>query len=392
MQRPVAVLLTVIAVASALLVTPTPCKAWSIESHQIVARQATEFLPSSWRELFRYYSWLINETAVYPDTYYRESDPEENPRHFIDLEVWSPNNPWTGTLPQSVEQFALEMRSAIETRRWNDMFLHAGRIAHYMADAAQPYHTTVNYNPRNQKGVGLHQVLDSSLAAHYSEFLLRSEPIQLLPIDNITRFALDVAIQSHSFLPAINRTLIDEGLDWSPELTEIIENRTNTAIMAVARVWYTVISHANGTAPRVPQPNTLAIAIGNISLNFELVTIRISISDALGIKSYANILLRTGNSTFRGNIANVVPPIGEYVIVLPSAEYSPPVVITADRENYQTAKVMVNASISRETTSGQMPIPESKPVEIPETSLIALLVVAVALVGLLVVRRAARDS
>jgi hypothetical protein len=41
---------------------------------------------------------LLNETTAYPDTYYREADPNEPPRHFIDLEIWNPKDPSTGIL------------------------------------------------------------------------------------------------------------------------------------------------------------------------------------------------------------------------------------------------------------------------------------------------------
>jgi hypothetical protein len=92
---------------------------------------------------------LLAETVTYPDTYYRESDPNESPRHFIDLEIWNPNDPSTGILPQAVEEFTGEMESAIRAKDWNSMFIDAGDC-HYMADVTQPYHTTVNYDPQTR--------------------------------------------------------------------------------------------------------------------------------------------------------------------------------------------------------------------------------------------------
>jgi hypothetical protein len=84
-------------------------------------------------------------------------------------------------------------------------------------------------------------LFESAAAAHLSEFRLvaPADVGRIEPISNVTAFVLETAIQSHSFLSYINRTLIDEGLQWSPELTNIVENRTNAAIIATARVWYT---------------------------------------------------------------------------------------------------------------------------------------------------------
>ena len=85
------------------------------------------------------------------DIYYRETDPNEAARHFIDLEIWNPNLPSSGTLPQSIVEFSEKMSLALRTQNWNDVLLLAGRVSHYMTDATEPYHTTINYNPRSPK-------------------------------------------------------------------------------------------------------------------------------------------------------------------------------------------------------------------------------------------------
>ena len=123
----------------------------------VITTTACKFLPSPWKQVFQYYGGLLNETTLYPDSY-RETDQNEAPRHFIDLEIWDPNRPETGTLPQAVEEFTTKMEQSIQARDWNVMFLHAGRIAHYVADLAQPYHTTVNYDPLTRNGTALHEV------------------------------------------------------------------------------------------------------------------------------------------------------------------------------------------------------------------------------------------
>jgi hypothetical protein len=359
-------------------------------------------LPAPWNKVFGYYDWLLNDTTVYPDIYYREMDPNEGPRHFIDLGIWNPNSPWTGTLPQSVEEFTGKMQTAIQGKDWNGVFLYAGRVAHYMADAAQPYHTTVNYNPHNRNGVGLHQVLDSALAAHFSEFkiLNASEMGTLKPIQNITEFVLETAIQSHSFLSVINGTLIDEGLAWSLELTKIIENRTNTAIAAVARVWYTAIVRAGIQPPGLPRPNLLSLAVENITLNADNLTlIRLNVTDALGVKTFANVTVTLNGQTIRGLVANVVPPIGEYVIILELGTSTNAFIVSAQRNGYETGTVTVNiqnnptSSLTTQSTTSlsSIVIIESE-VVVPVLTIVGLIALFAALLVLIIYRRWSKDN
>jgi len=364
-------------------ILPYPAAAWSIDSHPIIAKVAIELLPSPWGQFFEYYEWLLNETTACPDTYYRESDPDEGSRHYIDLEIWSMNDPSTGTLPQAIDQFTIQMESAIRANDWNSMFLDAGRIAHYMADATQPYHTTLYYDPQTKNGVGVHQLFESAAASHLSEFRLVSpaDVGVIEPVSNVTAFVLETAIQSHSFLSYINRTIIDEGLEWSPELAKIVENRTNTAMVATARIWYTAIVRSNSLPPELPKMNELSIAIDSVALNSTSYgVIRLHVVDSLGVKMRADVSLSVDGSTFRGQVANVVPPVGEYVIAVPSGTYNANFVFTAQKEGYRPA--VVTLPIGTPTTSTTITV-----VSVPFPTVVALAVMVAALVALIWYRR-----
>jgi hypothetical protein len=349
-ERIIVVIALIVCVVVGSFVVPS--RAWSPNGHTVITTEACKFLPSPWKEFFQYYGWLLNETSLYPDSY-RESDPNEGPRHYVDLEIWDPNKPETGTLSQAVEEFTTKMEQSIRAGDWNEMFLHAGRIAHYVADVAQPYHTTVNYDPLTPNGTALHQVLDSSIGNHMSEIRLlspsRAKP--LTPIANMTKFVLDMAIQSHSFLPAINETLIDKGLTWSPELTRIVENRTNTAVVAVARVWYTAIERSKSLPPDLPQINKLSVIVENMTFNRnDLSIIRLHVVDSLGVRTYADVVLKIGDTSFRAQVANVVPPLGEYVIILGPGIYEGSLVFVAEREGYSSGTSVATVTRFAEMT------------------------------------------
>jgi hypothetical protein len=363
-------------------ILPYPAAAWSIDAHSAIAKAATELLPGPWRQFFAYYAGMLAETATYPDTYYRENDPNESPRHFMDLEIWNPSDPSTGTLPQAVEGFTGEMESAIRAKDWNSMFIDAGRLCHYVADVTQPYHTTVNYNPQTRNG-GVHQLFESTSLAHLSEIRMvgSADVGPIMPISNVTNFVIETAVQSHSFLSSINRTIIDEGLDWTPELTKILENRTNTAIIATARIWYTVMVRSNSTPPELPEVNGLSIVVESIALNSTSYgVIRLHVIDSLGVKTRADVSLSVDGSTFRGQVANVVPPVGEYVIAVPSGTYNANFVFTAQKEGYRPA--VVTLPIGTTTTSTTIAV-----VNVPFPTVVALGVMVAALVALIWYRR-----
>jgi len=292
------------------------------------------------------------------------------------------NDPSTGALPQAIDQFTIQMESAIRANDWNSMFLDAGRIAHYMADATQPYHTMLFYDPQTKTGVGVHQLFESAAASYLSEFRLVSPAdVGLIePISNVTAFVLETAIQSHSFLLYINRTLIDEGLEWSPELTKIVENRTNTAIIATARIWQTAIVRSNSLPPELPKVNELSIAIDGVVLDSTSYgVIRLHVVDSLRVKTRADVSLSVDGSTFRGQVANIVPPVGEYIIIVPSGTYNANFVFTAQKEGYQPAVVTLPIGTPTTTTIAMANV------QFPTT--LALAVMVAALVALIWYRR-----
>jgi hypothetical protein len=364
-------------------IVPSPVVAWSIDTHPIIAGAATDLLPNPWRQFFTYYEWLLKETVAYPDTYYREADPNEPPRHFIDLEIWNPSDPSTGTLPQAVEEFTAEMGSAIRAKDWNNVFLDAGRLCHYMADATQPYHTTLFYDPQTKNGVGVHQLFESAAAAHLSEFRLVSpaDVGVIEPVSNVTAFVLETAVQSHSFLSYINRTIIDEGSQWNPELANIVENRINAAIVATARVWYTAFTRSGALPPELPKVDALSIVVESVALNStDYGIIRLHVTDLLGVKTPADVSLSVDGSTFRAQVANVVPPVGEYVIAVPSGTYNANFVFTAQKNGYRPATVTL--PVGTPTTSTPVAV-----VNVPFPTAVALAVIVAALVVLVWYRK-----
>lgn len=379
----------------------TPVRAWWATGHTIVASRAAKLLPQSWSNFFGYYALTVNETSLYPDSVFPALDPKEDPRHFIDLEVWDPNKPETGTLPFAVAQYTTEMTQAIKSGDWNLMFIDAGRVAHYVADIHQPYHSTVDYNPRNESGTGLHGVLDASMENHVSEFKLvgPNDVGKLQPVQNLTAFMFYIAWQSHSFLPIINHTLIDEGKSWSPELTKIIENRTNTAIISVARVWYTAIFNAGQEPPQIPSPNRLSISVEATPQQVDpgkSLSLVFTVSDSLGVRSVSTPKVTVGDIILRVYpVSSLQIPSGKYQALVPSDTVMPfagssmTLNLLAEQPGFEraTAQVQIQVSHIQTTTTA----PQVSPIQINNAVILAIVVAIVAILGLgFIVRRRMR--
>jgi hypothetical protein len=368
----------------------TPVRAWSEIGHMIIASRAADLLPQPWSSFFNYYALTVNETTIYPDTIYKSLDPSEGPKHFIDLEVWNPNKPQTGTLPFAVAQYAAEMSQAIKSGDWNLMFIDAGRVAHYVGDIHQPYHSTVNYDPKNKHGTGLHSVLDYSLEAHVKEIKLLSrndvEPLQ--PVENVTAFMFYIAWQSHSFLPTINRTLIDEDKSWSPELTQIVENRTDTAVISLARVWYTAILNAAQQPPSIPSPNKLQITIENPSqqvLPDQALSVSFTVRDSLGIGAILKPEASIGGIPLEVyNDQGLETPFGKYTAVIQPEILkdigvgSQTLEIVASQAGFEQATAQLQIEVPQTQTTTTMSSTTSLPIEVVD---IVLLVVVIAMLG-----------
>jgi hypothetical protein len=344
---------------SVSLVNTTPkTEAWSISGHEIIVSRACRLFPGQWGDFFRYYEWLLNDTVAYPDTFYKARDPTESPRHFVDLEIWNESRPETGTLPFAVEQFGRSMLSAIQVRDWNRVLLDAGRLAHYISDICQPYHSTVNYDPPTKSGTRQHVVLDGAIRDHLTEIVFISS-VGAPQIVNFKDYAFALAKQSQSFLTEINNTLIDQNMPWSPRLTEIIENRTNTAIVATINVWHTAVLASNVAAPKLPETKILRIVAKSILQTIDVShdnSFEFIVVDSLGVRTPCEIQTEIGGIALETeSYQEPENPFIDYRIPLPTSklknlQVTVELAVTALRPGYAPVRLMVPLQVEGQVT------------------------------------------
>jgi hypothetical protein len=149
--------------------------------------------------------------------------------------------------------------------------------------------------------------------------------------------------------------------------------------------------------------NDLSIHVEDVSLKTSgISTIRLNVTDLLGVKTYADVRLHAGGSVIRGQVANVLPPVGEYVVILGPGNYLGNLTLTAERDGYGTAVATltvthVQTAVSTEigvSTSSPSTVPISPGTEgyLPAQTIVGIFVMVVALAVLLVYLRRSKGS
>jgi len=263
--------LAAVAVVAALI-GAVPVGAWGGAGHRLILERAIQLLPPELRAAFDAERAALAEHASDPDLWRIAGFDEEAPRHFLDIDAYGP--PPFGALPRdlgaAIEKFgpetvtkngllpwrAAEMRGrlvrAFEAHRngqryglSNAIYLTAV-LAHYVADAHQPFHAVLNYDGQLTNQQGIHARFEDELPTRFASRLTYT-PAAPRPIVE-TRDAMFDALASGAALAegllaadlraAEGRTEYDDGYYdmFFAAAKPVLERRTSEAITAVAGV------------------------------------------------------------------------------------------------------------------------------------------------------------
>jgi hypothetical protein len=168
----------------ALLATYLDASGWGGDGHRFINRNAVYHLPNE-MHLFIQDSSFFAQHASDPDIRRVSGDTNmyaEGPRHYLDIDDYPnfqtlPRNLDTlialygwervkrnGTLPWATMWNVDSLVNQLGRGDWTAAKLTASDIGHYVGDAHQPLHNTVNYNPG-----GLHSRYESTMLnpSHY---------------------------------------------------------------------------------------------------------------------------------------------------------------------------------------------------------------------------------
>jgi len=215
--------------------------AWGFWAHQRINRAAVFALPDSMRVFFYNHIDFITEESVIPDVRkFAINDKAESNRHYIDLEMLrkSPSEiiPQTmkeatakyhdtllqkaGLLPWYMDDMMVKLTKAFHDKNKSEILFLAGDLAHYIADAHMPLHTTVNHDGQLTGQKGIHAFWESQLPEKFGDSynLYTGKAVYL---KNIQKEIWRIIEHSHKLVDTV--LLTEKKLFQSYEADEVYE-------------------------------------------------------------------------------------------------------------------------------------------------------------------------
>jgi len=268
-----------IALLALCLTHSDPALAWGPVAHDIVTTWAIQTLPPVIRPFFENNRQFLVQHANDPDELMK-TDRYERMRHYIYLDKYGvfpypalPHDydlakqkfsPWRisrdGVLPWQVGEYSLRLTKAMKAGNWDEVKLDAAALAHYLADAHDPLHTTQNFDGQMTQQTGLSVRFDIYLFERYSKFFIM-HPDRAEKIEDPTEYAFQTCLASNVWVNLVmwSDLRARDGLtDYSDEYYDRLYNRVgptvvheiNAAAHDAGSYWYT--AWLNAGRPQLP--------------------------------------------------------------------------------------------------------------------------------------------
>lgn len=217
---------------SPLVLTPATTFAWGDLGHVRVTQTAHDLLPNGCLRTWYYDNGqALLEASLAPDDW-RDSDPDEGPRHFLDIDIYGNPSAYPRELQVAVQQFGSRAAYANGTVPWVADTVYgqlvaafrskdteravalSGYLSHYVSDAHSPYHATVNYDGQLSGNPGIHGRYEADmLEARDAQLVsgLESTAQPRVPPSSLTDSLFDTLLHGVTLVDGINAVDIASG-------------------------------------------------------------------------------------------------------------------------------------------------------------------------------------
>jgi hypothetical protein len=220
--------LVVAAVVVAAFV-PAPASAWGTEAHRYIMGRALDLLPAELKPFFEHYRAELVIRSVDPDSW-RAAGWEDDPNHFVNFGMKELGEYPFAALPReygaALEKFGQATLVRIGRLPWreaemfgnlrrgfegfstgasyapSDVVLFAGIASHYIQDAHQPFHASINYDGQLTGNHGIHARFERDLFERFQSRLTVT-PAPPTAIRNVRDAAFDVLLASYQLVEPI---------------------------------------------------------------------------------------------------------------------------------------------------------------------------------------------
>jgi hypothetical protein len=253
--------------------------AWGPPAHRLVNNWAVETLPPEIRGFFAANRQFLIDHANDPAEWMKK-DRYERKRHYLYLDKYGmfpyldlPNSfqravekfgsgriNRDGVLPWQIGEYSLRLTNSLKTQNWPEARLNAAVLAHYVADAHDPLHTTSNYDGQLTGQTGLASRFGLSLIERYQGFFI-FRPIPAAKIDDPTEYAFQAVLEANTWVNQIvlfDRRAVEDFRDFNDDYFDrfysqagsIVVREINAAAYDAGSYWYT--AWLNAGRPALP--------------------------------------------------------------------------------------------------------------------------------------------
>jgi hypothetical protein len=190
-----------------------PSFGWGQSAERLIANKAVETLPDEMLPFFE-----ANRQFIVQHVAGIEETPDEH-TSFIQLDHYgqfpfaalphsytSASEKYTkrtlalyGLLPWQIGTYSQKMTDALRAHQWGEAKLAAATLAHFVAEAHDPFKTTVNFDGKLSDQPGVNERYDTGLIDRYQLFFF-VKPNQAAFVPEPTERAFDMCIDAHSWL------------------------------------------------------------------------------------------------------------------------------------------------------------------------------------------------
>ena len=207
----------VIYLAAALaILLPLRVTAWGENAQRLVVNHAVDSLPYDLRSFFESHrSFLVQH--VNDPLNLINNHPNERNNHFIELDKYGkfpfdalPRNyktaitkyskskiDSTGLLPWQIGVYSQKLTDDLKNGKWENAKMDAAFLAHYVAEAHDPFNTTDNFDGHASGQNGVNERFNTVLVDRYGSFFPVS-PHDAYFISDPTDHAFDSCLAAHS--------------------------------------------------------------------------------------------------------------------------------------------------------------------------------------------------
>jgi hypothetical protein len=276
------------------LLAPAPAQAWGASAHRYIMRRAIELLPPPIKPFYEHHRDEIVLRVNDPDLW-RTVGWDEDPHHFLDFGVKEYGTFPFAALPRdydaAVEKFGLatlreygllpwrfsqmfgHLRRAFEGFARNspyapsDLVVFSSTTAHYLQDAHQPLHASINYDGQETGQRGVHSRFEAALFERF-ESRLTIVPAAPAPMTSPRDAAFAVLLDSYQLVASLlaadkealqGRDVYDDAYfeAFLAGVRPLLERRLGEAITATASMIIGAWEQAGRPTPRTEMPRAV---------------------------------------------------------------------------------------------------------------------------------------